>query len=263
MSLTLTELEAAPSQLEFIPRDSFSRAVWISICVHAVLFVTVSVKNVFFKGEPMVYENAIRVDLVALPDKLPPAEEARPQPVDPPPPDVKPSPPVRAEKAPPKELPKQEDAINLEKVREKKEQTAMKKLKQMDAFEKIRKQLEADQRIKAAAKIFKGNQLSNGTELHGLSKLDHDNYIANVKKTIYQNWDLPEWLAHKDLKAQVLARFDERGNLIYKQIIKSSGNPSYDDAIMTAVQKSSPVPVPPEKLTKIIGQEGILIGFPE
>ena len=255
MSLTITELESAPSHFNFNAGDSFSRAVWISIGLHIFLFLSLTIKYIFFKGEPLIYENAVRVDLVALPDKLPPAESAAPQPIEPP----------KQVIPPPAKLPKVEpknDEINLDKSKLK-EKAALKKLKEMDAFEKIKRQMEAEQRLKAAEKVFKGNQLSSGTELRGLSKLDHDNYIANVKKKIYDNWDLPEWLAQKDLKAQVLARFDENGNLIYKQMLKSSGNPSYDELIMDALQKSSPVPVPPEKLSKIISQEGILIGFPE
>ncbi len=255
MNLTMNELEAAPSPLQDKTGEIFRKAIWVSVSIHALFFLSVTVKNIFFTGEPLVYENAIRVDLVALPDKLPPAEQAAP-----PTPVTKP-PPV-AVKTPPKELPKVNDSINLEKSRAK-EKDAMKKLREMEVMDKIRKQLEAEQRIKAAAKVFKGNQLSSGTELHGLSKIDHDNYIAEVKRKIYDSWDLPEWLAQKNLKAQVLARFDQHGNLIFKQLIKSSGNPSYDENIMEALRKASPVAAPPEKLAKIIGQEGILVGFPD
>ncbi len=133
----------------------------------------------------------------------------------------------------------------------------------MEALSKIKNELETETRLKTAAKLFKGNQLSSGSELTGLSKLNNDNYVASVKKHIYDNWSVPEWMSGKDLSAQVLVRYDDRGNLIFRQMTKSSGNPSYDENILETLQKSSPVPAPPEQLAKIISKEGILIGFPE
>jgi colicin import membrane protein len=209
----------------------------------------------------LIYENAIKVDLVALPDKLPP--QSVPSPATGKAPAIEPAkgtPPAPKVQEKPKV--KEPDTVSLEKA-SKKEKAAMKKLREMEALSKIKSEIDTETRMKAEAKLFKGNQLSSGTELTGLSKINHDNYIAEVKKHIYDNWSLPEWLSQKELSAQVLARFDEKGNLIFKQIVKSSGNPSYDENIMEALEKSSPVPVPPEQLSKIISGEGILIGFPE
>jgi colicin import membrane protein len=92
--------------------DFFSRAIWVSLLVHFLLLVSVTLKNVFFKGEPLVYENAIKVDLVALPDKVAPAEAAAaPTPVAPtvaPPEPAKTPPPVKAK-----------DTVNLDKANKK------------------------------------------------------------------------------------------------------------------------------------------------
>jgi colicin import membrane protein len=248
-------------------RDFFSRAVGASVLLHILLVLCFLVKSVFFKGEPLIYENAIKVDLVALPDKLPPQEAPAPATPEAAAPVVsepaKPTPPIPpTPKVQEKPKVKEPDMVSLEKA-SKKEKAAMKKLREMEALSKIKSEIETETRMKTEAKLFKGNQLSSGSELTGLSKLNHDNYIAGVKKHIYDNWSLPEWLSQKELSAQVLARFDEKGNLIFKQIVKSSGNPSYDENIMEALEKSSPVPMPPEQLAKIISGEGILIGFPE
>jgi len=136
----------------------------------------------------------------------------------------------------------------------------------MSAFEKIQEDLEKENRRQAtlnAAKQIKGNQISSGSQLTGLAKLQAENYIGEVEKKIRQNWVLPQWLARKNLSAQVRVRFDERGHLIAAQIVKSSGNPAFDEIVIETVQKSSPVAPPPEKFVRLFNLEGILFGFPE
>ncbi len=245
--------------------DQFSKAIWASLLIHIALIMGFSIKTYFFESEPMIYENAVRVDLVALPDKMTAEQmqqpEATPETKKP---DAKAEPKTEITKPilVPKKEKSKEEAINLNKTKSK-QSDALKKLKEMEALEKIKRELETQERMKKSAKLFKGNQISTGSELSGVSKIQHDNYIAGVKRHIYQNWALPEWLSKKELSAQVLVRFDEHGNIIFHQIYKSSGNGNYDDAIIEAVQKSSPAPAPPEKLVKIMKNEGILIGFPE
>lgn len=235
--------------------DHFMRAVWVSLSLHLFIFLAFTVKTVFFENEPTVYESAVRVDLVALPDKLSPQEKTQEQ-ASPTPVQEKP-----VEKKKITEV-KKEDAINLNKTKNK-QSDALKKIREMEALEKIKKHVETEQRLKKASQLFKGNQLSSGSELSGVSKIQHDNYISNVKRHIYQSWALPEWLSKKDLKAQVLVRIDENGRVIYRQIYKSSLNPTYDDVCLEAIENASPTPPPPEKLVKIMKNEGILIGFPE
>ena len=121
---------------------------------------------------------------------------------------------------------------------------------------------EADAKKTTAAKV-KGNVLSAGTALSGLSKLQHDTYIADLDSHIKQHWSIPEYLAKKDYKAQVRVRIDENGQIISRQISKSSGNPNYDAEVLATVDKSAPFPRPPEKFIAIVQVDGILIGFPE
>jgi colicin import membrane protein len=56
---------------------------------------------------------------------------------------------------------------------------------------------------------------------------------------------------------------DSRGNILGRKIVKSSGNPSYDDEVLATIDRSAPFPAPPEKFVAIVSVEGILIGFPE
>ncbi len=256
--------------------DLFKQSVGYSIIFHFLVFFIFAVKTVFFSGEPISYESAIKVDLVAMPDKIDlaqPIAELEPAPVEkspaptPPPAEKAPPQPPQSTKLNPKELKKDidRDAISLD-VAKKKQVAAMEKLKQLSALEAIEKDIENDANKKKAQekpKPIKGNVLSSGSELSGVSRLQHDNYISIVEHHIHQNWALPEWLAKKNLKAQIRVRFDENGNILSKDIYKTSGNPSFDDVVMKTIEKSAPVPAPPQKFVKILSVEGILLGFPE
>jgi colicin import membrane protein len=252
--------------------ESINRGLWVSAVVHAVVFSLFVVKSVFFAHESINYQAAVRVDLVALPDKIEPGKTA---PLPTPQASVKPAPspsPVAtpekkaAEKPAPKVAPiakKDPDAVNLAKQKSK-EKAALEKLKAMEALEKIKEDVANEQQKKTPPpQKIKGNVLSAGSALTGLSKLQHDTYVADLDTHIKQNWSLPEWLAKKDYKAQVRVRIDDRGNILSRQIIKSSGNQSYDAEVLATVDRSAPFPPPPEKFVSIVGVDGILIGFPE
>ena len=256
------------STLSINQEESLKKYVIGSVVFHVCVVAVFSIKAVFFSGQPIDYQAAIKVDLIALPDKTDPnlIEASIP---------TKEEKPVQAQKieinkaeVKPAEKPvikkeavKEPEAINLDKTKSK-QQAALAKLKAMSALEDIEKQV-ADENTKKVIKQIKGNQLSSGTELTGLNKLQHDNYIADVERHIRKNWQLPEWLANKNLKAQVRVLFDSRGQITSREISKSSGNPSFDEVVLMTIQNSNPVPAPPEKFVQIMSVEGILFGFPE
>lgn len=49
------------------------------------------------------------------------------------------------------------------------------------------------------------------------------------------------------------------GNVIRKQLVKSSGNPAFDEAALEAVERASPAPAPPERFQRLLENEGILL----
>lgn len=261
--------------MDFIEQDisqpqeeSIGKGLKVSFVLHALIFSLFFLKSVFFTHEAINYEAAVRVDLVGLPDKIEPTklpekarEAAKPAPA--------PSPvakPVEKKPVPAPVVKKEPDTINLQKQKSR-ERAAMDRLKAMEALDKIKDDVAKENAPKksapAAAPKLKGNILSPGTALTGLSKLQHDTYVADLDAHIKQNWSLPEWLAKKDFKAQVRVRIDDHGNIISRQIVKSSGNSSYDAEVLKTVDRSAPFPPPPEKFVSIVGVDGILIGFPE
>ncbi len=255
----------------------FATGLKWSLGFHVGIVLFLLVKSFFVSSEVLDYDSAIRVDIVGLPDKidpkqLAPAEAPKPEPVpekkaEPPPPPPPPSPPVSEVKLPDKNK-VDPDSINLDSVK-KKQQQALNKLKSLSAIEQIKKNLEAQKKATEAANQqkavnqVKGNILSPGTELTGLNKLQHENYLSQLDRQIKSNWSIPEWLAKKNYKAQVLLKLDESGAVVGRQIVKSSGNENYDDVVLETIDKSAPYPPPPEKLINIVRVRGLLIGFPE
>ena len=54
-----------------------------------------------------------------------------------------------------------------------------------------------------------------------------------------------------------------QGFVKYKKIVSSSGNESYDDLVLSTVDKASPFPTPSDKFKDILSSEGFVLGFPE
>lgn len=259
--------------------EQLKRGLGVSFALHAFIFSVFTLKAVFFTPESIDFTQAVRVDIVGLPDKIEPqalpppaAEQAKPALPEKETPTKKIPEKVVAQKPEPIKAPpsKTDDAISLEKVKSK-QQNALEKLKAMAALDKIKEEAAAEKaksppgtgKSDVGATKIRGNILSPGTSITGLAKLQHDSYAADLDNHIKQNWSLPEWLAKRDLKAQARLFIDSRGNILGRKIVKSSGNPSYDEEVLATIDRSAPFPAPPEKFLAIVSVDGILIGFPE
>jgi colicin import membrane protein len=253
-------------------RDDLNLPLLYSAVGHLVVVLVFTVKAVFFPEAIEVYQPAIRVDIVDLPDKLP---------SQPPPPVAEaPKPePEKAEPAAPPEPPKPEvNEPEPEVVLSPKKQDikskedskltaaeAIKKLKKQAAIDRIKEEMKETERQELAQRVsqYKGNVLSPGTELTGVNKLQHENYLGDLDRHVKQFWSLPEWLARGNYSAQVRVFIDDHGLLLKAQLVKSSGNPSYDETVIETVKKAVPFPVPPEKFRAIVSVNGMVLGFPE
>lgn len=257
--------------------DDLKTGLKVSLGLHIALVAAFSVKTLFFSpSEAIDYSAAIRVDIVALPDKMqqeaplpPKQEETKPEPAPPKPAAAKTKPQEVVLEKPLKAPKKDTEAIRLDKDK-KKQKDAIEKLKAMTAIEEMKK--EAEKESKKAAGLgqtqtppgkIKGNVLSPGTALTGLNRLQHDNYLATLDHQIKQNWFLPEWLAKKSYRAQIRLKIDEKGQVLSREIILSSGNSSYDELALETIDKSAPFVPPPEKFVSIVAVSGLVIGFPE
>lgn len=244
--------------------DSFSRFIGVSVIAHISIAAFFTLKAVVFPSEPIEIRSAIRVDMVALPDKTPqaaPAPKPKPAPKvevkkPEPKPEVKPKPTPPKPKAEAKPAPK----VNLDKSK-KDQSDALSKLKAMQAIENLKKQKEQEEQ--AQAQEYKGNVLSEGSSLTGLAQIEFDRYFGEVEGAIRQNWNLPKWLEDGNYRAQVRVMIDERGYVIDKKIQTSSGNPAFDDVVLDTIEKSSPLPPPPGRLKNVLSSRGFVLNFPE
>lgn len=237
----------------------------LSISLHLGLILVMTVKVFVFPDIRPEHTRSVRVDFVALPDKDPTeAPQGSPQPAAPPPPAKKaPTPKPEAVVVDKTQGPKKTKTAEPEAPSTKDQQASA--LKRLQALSKIKKMKESQQKSEAGPEGAKyaGNQISEGTSLTGVDKLQHDQYLEKLDQHIKSRWQLPEWLAQKSFTAALLVKFDENGQLLDKRIIKSSGNRAFDDEAMRAVEASAPLPAPPENLISYFKVRGIELRFPE
>lgn len=264
------------------------RGLIISLLCHLSIIGFMIVKLSFFSKPDLLLSEAIRVDMVGLPDKynpqasisdLPekiekPAEVTttetsvkEPEPVAETPPTEKIENPKPTEKANLEKKDPAKDSIKLEKAKldkaKQKQKDAFEKLKKLSAIDKIRQQVQTESNQQKAAQALKGRVLSKGTALTGIDRLQSENYLLQIDGLIKSNWQLPQWLIGKPLKTKILVKIASNGQVIDKKVTQSSGNPTYDEYCLLAIEKASPFPQVPEKFTEIYSNDGVLFGFPE
>lgn len=244
--------------------DRLSKFVWISMMSHGIVAMLIFLRAVFIPDQPIQVQNAVRVDIVALPEKqtqMPLTPPSPPQAETAPPPKAKAVPP-----APPPEpdIPKMPAKKNAKSADlSKKEKEALNRLKTLEALEKIKHDVAKEKTPKAASLPIKGNQVSAGNSLTGTQKLDYDRYYQDLKAKVLSEWSIPQWLSDANYKASVQVLIDERGYVIKKMIRRSSGNEVFDTKAMEAIEASSPLPAPPETLRGVLSTIGVTFNFPE
>ena len=78
--------------------------------------------------------------------------------------------------------------------------------------------------------------------------MDYVIYQNRMLSTIKNNW---VWLETRgNLKVVVRFNVKDNGEVAGLKIIQPSGNPSFDESVLRAVRKSSPLPTPPEALRR-------------
>jgi len=135
-----------------------------------------------------------------------------------------------------------------------------------DSLDQVRERLlqsaveRAKNRTESGQKTSKGEQISSGTgQGQGAAALgsggvgggtvkgiDFIRYQNQMLSTIKNNW---VWVGQRgNLKVVVRFNIKDNGEIAGLRLVQPSGNPSYDDSVLRAVRKSSPLPVPPEDL---------------
>ncbi len=252
------------------PQDSYFNFVLISLGFHGAILALLTIKILFFPSEAPEYKQAVRVDVVALPEKN--TEPPKPHPKPPEPvkekqkPKPKPKPPKPKPKLPkpkpkkpkPKPIVKKPKPKKPNKVKDDQD-SAIARLK---ALQKIKEQEKTkDDPIQKIE--YKGNQLSKGNSLTGMAKLHHQDYLDKLDAHIRSYWNLPEWLASGNLRASILLQINKDGAIKGKQFVSKSGNDLFDQHVVSTLEKASPLPTPPAALIDFYATKGVEIRFPE
>jgi TonB family protein len=167
------------------------------------------------------------------------------------------------EKAAPKEIVKK-DSMKKEPVKEAKRDSNTDE----SALDRVRERLmqsavdRAKSRMEAAQNPSKGEAISSGSgEGEGAAALGPGGRGGGVVKgmefIIYQNRMLSSikdnwaWVGQKsNLKVVVHFGIKDNGEITGLKIVQPSGDASYDESVLRAVKKSSPLPPPPESSRK-------------
>ncbi|HZH02850.1 MAG TPA: energy transducer TonB, partial [Myxococcaceae bacterium] len=78
------------------------------------------------------------------------------------------------------------------------------------------------------------------------------------------NYELPQTLSEQErmyLKAYVALTIGKTGEVIRARIAKTSGNASFDSAVLSAVQRASPFSPPPDHLRERLASQGVVLEF--
>ena len=244
--------------------DNLKRAIGYSVAFHVALFVVFAVRAIFYPSDSLQLENAIHVDMVSLPDKQ---AAVLPPPVPAPPQDV-PKPPEPKSEIPPKPLPvapvAETPKVNLKQTKHT-EDAALKRLAALERLEKM--SAPSDQPAKAAPTEaprpapIKGNQISHGSDLRGIVRLEHQSYLQSIDQQVKSHWNLPQWLSNANLTAKARVFVDAHGNVTKKLFTVSSHNQVFDEHVMAAIDAASPLPPPPSDLVNLIATEGLELEF--
>ena len=233
--------------------QSFKNFIVVSFCIHIGLFLFVVFLPHQFVSKPIAIKEAIRVDMVGLPDLK-----------------VKKKPAVKSvKKKPTKKKVIKKKSQKLKKPKASKKAKLKKEQKKTDPSQMQKAQAQAIEGLKSLEQTppekqtYKGEALSKGESAEGeINAVLIYGYFTRVKGHIHTYWNLPKLLADKNLKSEAFVEINETGYVIKIQLEKSSGNEAFDQIVINTIRDASPFPVPPVEIRSILKQ-GVVLRFPD
>ena len=105
-----------------------------------------------------------------------------------------------------------------------------------------KKQRENEEKLKiATAKQAEENRIRS--ENAKIAKQAAVSAVALIKRKVTQNWNQPSAVPDK-LSCKIKVSLIPSGDVMSVSVVKSSGDPLFDDSVERAVYKASPLPVP-------------------
>lgn len=132
-----------------------------------------------------------------------------------------------------------------------------------DALARIEQQLQQREVDMSAAQARQGDSgQSPYGSLHG-SNVDPEwiQYYNTIKRKINSQWVIAKGDVSGTLVAKVVVMIDANGNVMRSRFEAPSGDGSFDESAIRAINKAAPFPTPPEGLRAEVLTEGFLFEF--
>ena len=254
---------AALSRDALIPRnpDSVGRGLAMALAVHALLLIAIAFGVSWRSSNPAGVEAELwaAVPQIAAPKPVEP--EPTPQPVkkiEPPPPPPKVETPkqddaqiaierAKREEQKRKEEQRREDELKRQKEEQQRKLAEAEKLKKEQAEQKKREAAEAAaaqaQRQKQLERMaaLAGDGAPNATGTAAKSAGPSASYAGRIKARILPNIVFPDSVSGNP-QATVEVKAGPDGTIIGRRLLKSSGVPAWDEAVLRAIDKTEVLP---------------------
>ncbi len=88
-------------------------------------------------------------------------------------------------------------------------------------------------------------------------------YQAKIRQRIMNEWIIPMKFTEQEmgLLCRINVHINERGEVVKTEWETQSGNPSFDQSALRAVEKASPLDIPPDRLKYEVLNEGFVVEF--
>lgn len=86
-------------------------------------------------------------------------------------------------------------------------------------------------------------------------------YQAKIREKIMSQWLVPLTLQGLDLSCQLVVHINEKGEVLQTEWERKSGSEALDLSVLRAVERASPLDIPPDRLKPEAINEGFLVEF--
>ena len=236
-------------------QKTFRIFIIISFVAHICIFLFLLFAPQVFRPKSIEIKEAIRVDMVGLPDIKRPQAPARQKPQK----ETKKSAPKKPKPKPPKPKKPEPKKPKVKKELKKVEKTKAKPNPQQTKTA----QSQAIENLREEKPRYAGEQISKGESQEGeVSALLISAYSARIRAHLNRNWNIPQFLADKNLRATMVIYINKLGQVTRIELEKTSGDESFDQIVIETIRISSPLPEPPQELIYSLSREGIGFNFP-
>lgn len=254
--------EALNQRFIHIPFSALLWSLALHVLVPFIVVGIVAIENWEWKWRKkdirQMYQDFVQVDVVALPDVM--VSEKQIMDMSKPIVDR-----VRKSLEDPTEAAKQQE-IALQKEKEvlaekekimaekaKKEKLEKQKADQEKALKKLQEDAKREQAMKALQQAkgekvgrekLKNNKLATGVSATGKVGDMKEIWGARIQKAIKEHFNIFLWQQKKNLKNEVRIELYPNGRLKLRKVVKTSSDPTYDSAVLQAIDEVKVFPLP-------------------